>query len=303
MELHDRRILITGPTSQVGRPIVERLAATNDIIGLARFTDAQARAELEAIGVACVPIDLVEADFASVPTDVDVVLNFAVTKTGDFGRDLAANAEATGLLMHHLGPVDAFLHCSSTAVYAPDAQRPFTEESPLGDHHRVMFPTYSIAKISAESVVRFAARAYGIPSVIARLNVPYGDGGGWPWLHMEMILEGQPITIHPGGPNLFNPIHDDDIAASLPSLLDAAAVPAPTFNWGGSQSVSIETWARHLAELMGREVSLEEQEATLSSVPVDTRRFEELHGPTSVDWRDGFRRMVAHFHPELDVVP
>ena len=301
MELTDRRILITGPTSQVAGPVARALATSNEVVGLARFSDDAARAELESVGVSCVPVDLVDPDFSAVPTDVDVVLNFAVTKTGDFAGDLAANAEATGLLMHHLDSVDAFLHCSSTGVYQPDGERPFTEDSPLGDHHRDMFPTYSIAKIAAESMVRFGARAYGIPSVIARLNVPYGDGGGWPWLHMEMILAGQPVVIHPAGPNSFNPIHDDDIAASIPSLLEAAAVPAPTINWGGSETVSIEEWSTYLAELMGLPVTFETSESALSSVPIDTTRFEELHGPTTTDWRDGLRRMVAHLHPELEL--
>ena len=301
MDLNDRRILITGPTSQVGRPITMALAAANDVVGLARFSDEAARADLEAAGVRCVPVDLVDPDFSAVPTDVDVVLNFAVTKTGDFGADLAANAEATGLLMHHLASVEAFLHCSSTGVYQPDGDRPFTEDSPLGDHHRVMFPTYSIAKIAAETMVRFGARAYGIPTVIARLNVPYGDGGGWPWLHMEMILAGQPIMIHPDGPNAFNPIHDDDIVASIPSLLDAAAVPAPTINWGGSEAVTIEEWSTHLGQLMGKPVSFEASESALSPVPVDITRFETVHGPTTTDWRVGFRRMVEHLHPELEL--
>jgi len=118
---------------------------------------------------------------------------------------------------------------------------------------------------------------------------------------MEMILAGQPVLIHPDGPNDFNPIHDDDIAASIPSLLDAATVPAPTINWGGSETVSIEQWSTYLAELMGRSVSFETSETALSSVPIDTTRLEDLHGPTSTDWRDGLRRMVANLHPELEL--
>jgi hypothetical protein len=33
--------------------------------------------------------------------------------------------------------------------------------------------------------------------------------------------------------------------------------------------------------------------------PTDTTRMHELVGGTSVDWRDGIRRMVKKFHPEL----
>ena len=91
-------------------------------------------------------VDLVSGDFSAVPKDIDYVLNLAVTKTNDFDNDLAANAEATGLLMSHCRDATAFLHCSSTAVYQPNGHHAFAETDPLGDNHRVasmsFMPTY-----------------------------------------------------------------------------------------------------------------------------------------------------------------
>ena len=46
-----KRILVTGPTGQVATPLVRSLAADNEVIGIARFRDPEARAELEAPGV------------------------------------------------------------------------------------------------------------------------------------------------------------------------------------------------------------------------------------------------------------
>ena len=41
------KILITGPTGQVAKPIAKALAADNEVWGIARFTDAGAREGLE----------------------------------------------------------------------------------------------------------------------------------------------------------------------------------------------------------------------------------------------------------------
>ncbi len=42
-ELEGKRILVTGPTGQVARPLVEALAQHNEVFGLARFSKAEDR--------------------------------------------------------------------------------------------------------------------------------------------------------------------------------------------------------------------------------------------------------------------
>jgi hypothetical protein len=207
--LSDEKILITGPTSQVAFPLARELAKHNQVYGLARFRTPEQRERIESIGVRCVQADLAEDSLEGVPTDFSYVLNFAVVKSGDFDYDLAANAEGAGRLMAHCRSARAFLHCSSAGVYQPAGQRPLKETDPLGDSHRFLFPTYSISKIAAETVVRFGARHWNLPTTIARFSVPYGDNGGWPWYHLMMMKGGTPISLRPDGPNLYNPIHED----------------------------------------------------------------------------------------------
>ena len=108
---------------------------------------------------------------------------------------------------------------------SPDDQ-PRTERAALGDNHKLLFPTYSISKIAGEAVARCTARILRVPTTIARLNVPYCDNGGWPYYHMEMMLASIPIPVPPGGPARYNPIHEDDIIATVPKLLEIASVPA-----------------------------------------------------------------------------
>jgi nucleoside-diphosphate-sugar epimerase len=299
MQLEGKTIVVTGPTGQVALPVTLALAEKNHVIGLARFNGAAERERLEAAGVECLVTNLADGDFAHVPTDVDYVINLAVVKSGRWEVDLRANAEAAGLLMAHCREATAFLHCSSTGVYQPAGTKALVETDPLGDNHRVILATYSIAKITAEAVVRTTARQFDIPTTIARLNVPYGDNGGWPLWHLEMLLAGMAVDVHPDQPNLFNPIHEDDIIASIPKLLEAASVPATIVNWGGDEAVALEEWVAYLAELTGLDPKLNVTDQCIGGVTVDLTRFHELVGPTAVDWKDGMRRMVAAQHPEL----
>ncbi len=292
MTLRNSRILVTGATGQVALPVALGLAADNEVIAVARFKDASLRKRLEAAGVQCVSVDFASGSFDDVPADVDYVCNFAVVKSNKWEVDLAGNAEAAGLLMAHCRGAKAFLHCSSTGVYEAADGSPQRETDPLGDNHRVMMPTYSISKIAAEAVVRTTCRLFEVPTTIARLNVPYGDGGGWPAFHLALMAAGHAVPVRVDGPSRFNPIHDDDILATLPGMLAAASVPATIVNWGGDEETSIEAWCEYMGELIGVEPKFERTEHTIGGIPTDNEKRRALVGSTSVGWKDGFRRMV-----------
>lgn len=296
--MEGRKILVTGPTSTVGLPVTLALAERNEVWGIARFGDAAARARLEAAGVRCEVVDLATSDFAGLPDDFDHVVNFAIARgsDADWDRDLAANGESVGLLVQHCRSARSVLHCSSTAVYQPAGAHEVAETDPLGDNHRAMFATYSIAKIAAEVVARTACRQFGVPTTIARLNVPYGDHGGWPWFHLKMMEAGIPIPVHPDRPNRFNPIHSDDIVRQVPLLLDAATVPATVVNWAGAP-VALEEWCTLVGELTGLTPEFTETESTIASVTTDNTRMHDLIGAAEIDWRAGITRMVEANRP------
>ena len=87
--------------------------------------------------------------------------------------------------------------------------------------------------------------------------------------------------------------------ATIPKLLEVASVPATTVNWAGEQIVSLQDWCSYLGSLVGREPTFEESGQALRGNTVDVTRMHELVGGTTVDWRDGMRRMATKFHPEL----
>ena len=299
--LQGKTIVITGVTGQVATPVALALAEENEVYGGARFRDPAARDRLEAVGVRCVPIDLAAGDVSGLPADADVVVNFAVSKTNDWNTDLAANAGGLASLMEHHRDAGAFLHCSTTGVYRPMGHHVFDEDDQLGDNHGVwpFLRTYSIGKIAAEATARWASQRFALPTTIARLAVPYGDGGGWPAIHLEMMRNGNDIPVHIDAPSVYHPIHEDDILALVPGLLAAATSPSVTINWGGHQAVSIEEWCGYLGELTGIEPTFAPTADTIDSVQVDLTRLHQLVGTTTVDWRDGMRRMVEARHPEL----
>jgi nucleoside-diphosphate-sugar epimerase len=275
------------------------LIGDNEVHGLARFSKPADREQMEALGVRCHAVDLASDSLDSLPEDFAVVLHFAVVKSGDWAYDLAANVDGTGRLMARCRNARAFLHCSSAAVYAEGSDRPVAEDAALGDNHRAFLPTYSICKIASESVARFAASQWNIPTVIARLSVPYGDNGGWPWYHLLMMKSGAPIPVHVNSPSIFDPIHEDDYIAQIPRLLEIASVPARVINWGGSCPVSIEEWCEHMGSLTGLTPKFHETADTLRGLPLDLSQMHESVGETKVDWRDGIRRMIAARAPDL----
>ncbi len=299
--LEGATIVVTGVTGQVAEPVALALARANHVVGAARFRDQAARDRLEAGGVRCVPIDLVAGDVGGLPADAEYVLNFAVAKSNDWEADLDANVGGLALLAEHHRAARGFLHCSTTAVYKPMGHHVFAEGDPLGDNHAVwpFLRTYSIGKIAAEATARWAARRFGLPTVIARLSVPYGNRGGWPAVHLEMLRNGSAIPVHSDAPSVYHPIHEDDIVAMVPRLLAVAAVPATVVNWGGDEAVSIEDWCGELAALTGLEARFEPTDQTIDSVQIDLTKMHELVGGTTVDWRAGLRRMVEARHPEL----
>lgn len=300
LELINKKILITGATGQVALPVVAALAKHNDVFAMARFSNPGDEEKVLQLGAKSLKADLAIDDLSAImPQDIDYALNFAVVKTGDFDYDLAANGEGVGRLLVACQSVKAFIHFSSTAVYQYAGSEPRKENSPLGDNHRHMFPTYSISKIAAETVARFTAKQFNIPLTIARLSVPYGDNGGWPFWHLLMMKEGIPIDVHPDAPNTYNLLHVDDYIDKIPKLLERASTETVTLNFGGSEGCSIEQWCAYITELTGYEPIYNHTATAFGSLQIDTTAMHEAIGETRVDWKEGVLSMIKNLAPEL----
>ncbi len=301
VSLTGKKILVTGPTSQVAIPLLQQLCPIADVTALARFSRQKNADKIAALGATVIKKDLATDDLSDLPDDFDYVLHFAVVKSGDFDYDLKANAIGSGRLLAQCKKAKAFLNVSTTGVYQYAGHQLLAENAPLGDNHRALLPTYSISKIAQETVLRFAAQEHGVPLTIARLSVPYGDNGGWPYWHAVMMQQGLPVTVHPEQPNQYNPLHADDYCRHIPYLLAAATPEATIVNWGSDQLVSIEEWCAYISELTGFEAKFDAQTSAFGSLAADVSKLQSILGdePSSkVQWQDGVKRLLQHMAPQ-----
>lgn len=303
MTLVDRKILVTGPAGQIAFPLASRLARDNEVWGIARFSEPGSRERCERAGITTRTVDLAQGDFADLPADFTHVLHLAAYLGGAADHDAAlrVNAEGTGLLLHHVRRADAVMVMTTGSVYKPhdDPWHRVREDDPLGDASLPAVPTYSVSKIAEEAVARTACRALGLPVVIVRMNVAYGDNGGMPAFHLDNIVAGRTVTFR-WDPAPYTPIHEDDIFLQTEALLDAASVPATIVNWAGDEVVTAQQWCAHFASLTGRA-------ATTAVVPIpgtrrgtvlDNARRLAITGPATVPWREGMSRLLSSRYPD-----
>jgi nucleoside-diphosphate-sugar epimerase len=299
--LSGEKILITGPAGRIAYGLARHLAPHNEVWGIARFSNAATRAKVDALGVTTRVVDIASGDFSELPQDFSYLLHIAADfSESDYERALRVNAEGTGLLLQHCREAKAALVMSTITTYKPhpDPWHAFGEDDPIGDQ---LIPplTYSISKIAEEAVARTSARALDLPVTIARMGAAYSDQGGLPAWHMDEIAAGRPVVTR-WDPIPYSPIHDDDICEQVEPLLEAASVPATIVNWAGDDAVSVQEWSAYFGELMGVEAKVEVHEipgASRGSVGDPTKR-QSITDPCRVHWKDGFRRLVEHFHPD-----
>ncbi|MEU6231576.1 NAD(P)-dependent oxidoreductase [Kitasatospora sp. NPDC047058] len=303
--MRGRKILITGGTGQVARPVAEALAERNEVWCIGRFGTPGVERELAARGITTRRWDMADGSdraLAGLPEDFTHVLHSAVHRgeDGDFNATAEINAVATGRLMAHCRSAEAFLYVSTGALYKRQTlDHLYTEDDPV-DGSADWLPAYPMGKLATEGAVRAFARVLGLPTTIARLNIAYGPGsyGGVPMLYFKAMLAGQPIAVPREGQNWCSLLHTDDLVAQVPPLWRAASLPATLVNWGGDQSVGITDCIRHMEELTGVTADLVPSEVTRETYRFDPALRRRLTGPCTVDWRDGIERTLRAMHPQ-----
>lgn len=304
--IRGKKLLVTGASGQIAHALAKRLAEHNEVWGVARFGDAERRRSLEEAGVRTAVVDLVDPDFAALPTSFDHVLHLAahLGPTPSFDLALDVNAVGTGLLLSHFRDVESALVMSTTGVYRPhpDPWHRYVETDPLGDPVSPSTPGYGVCKVAEEAMARYAARAYGVPIVIGRMNASYGPGGGLPSKHLARIVAREPVVLR-HDPAPYSPIFEDDIARHVGSLLASADAPPTVVNFGGDEVVTAQEWCAHLGELVGCEPIIQYTPVAGSQpgIALDAAKRQSITGPDQWGWREGFRLMVEALAPDAMV--
>jgi nucleoside-diphosphate-sugar epimerase len=306
------KILVTGVTGSVAGPLARFLADENEVWGAARFVEGvpasssvqrTTRADLEEAGITATYLDLQSGNFDGVPDDFTYVLHLGWMRgdASQLDEVLRVNAEGTGFLMQHCRKAKAILVMSSTAIYSAhdDPWHAYTEDDPLGQNmSSVDGPakqtalTSAAAKLGTESVARFAARAFDVPTVITRMNTFAGVPKSLPGMTIAKVLAGQPNFVR-WDPALHTPIDVEDIKGQLEAMLDAASTPALITNWCGDEVVSTQQWVADAAAWSGQEgkVVLMPAPGTPPGNISDPTRRRSITGPCKTSPEESFKRV------------
>lgn len=295
--LNGEKVLITGVTGKIAFPIARALAGSNEVWGAARLRNPRDVDRLSEHGIRPVTFDMSAPDFTTLPDDFSYVFHAAVDDgTGDWLRCLRTNAHNSGELLYHCRGAAGFVYCSTGSIYDYQGQRPLAESDAPGVPLRA---NYSFSKVAGEAVCTSLSTRFGIPLTIIRICSTYGPLGGAPADRLDSILQRKPIRLHPDKPNNYNPIYEDDYVALGIRAMEVAGAPPVVVNWAGSQTVSAEDYCTYIGGLVGVEPIFDYTPLAHTPLWPDVTYMHEVLGHTTVDWRDGFRRMIKARHPEL----
>jgi nucleoside-diphosphate-sugar epimerase len=304
--LKNKKILVTGATGQVARPISEFLAKDNEVWCAARFTDPKLRKELENLGIKTATWSLGSDDLTALPKDFNYVVHSAVHVTApadDFDSVMSTNAEGTGLLMEHCRSAEAFLYISSVSVYKPpqDPKSLCNERKTRLGYHPVYAPTYSIGKVGTEAVVRTLARVLKLPTIIARLGLAYGRAGhgGVPTQFFKSMRAGEPVYVA-SKDYYYNPIHEEDIVQQVEPLLKAAAVPVPIINWVADEIAKEKDIVEHIGKISGIKpnIVVDDDKSYAGAGLGDPAGRKKITGPAKWGWKAGMLNSLRTTFPD-----
>jgi nucleoside-diphosphate-sugar epimerase len=308
--LHGKKVLFVGGQGPVSAPALRRLAPDNDVSVMARFSAVGARERFETLGVTCFRHDMFDP-FDDVPDDFDYVFHSALPMhrsesgmvrtvlptRGPWPDSFDRYADATGRLIAHCRAAQGFVFTSTISVYdPPGGDVPVPETHPFGVHTT---SAYAFTKVANEAVVSFVARSLEVPATILRVGSASGVDGGPMRARLDLIVQGQPIPVHPDGPTYVRPMFEPDCARLGVAALAAGRVPPLVVNWCGDDVVSVEEYCRYMAGLIGREPVFEHTPSAWGALVPDTSLMHEVLGHCEVPWRAGCRMLVEQCYPEL----
>jgi UDP-glucuronate 4-epimerase len=299
-----KKILVTGGTGMMGRPVAEMLASDNEVWVAARFnaSEAKERKALEAMGIKTFAWDMANQATTGLPDDFTHVLHAAMLRdTTSYDDAVEVNCIAVARLMSHCRNAASFIFVSSMIVYRRGKRDyAFVETDPLGGYHPTLGP-YAIGKIASEGVARSLCRLYNLPTTILRPNVIYGPygWGGVPIMFLKRMMAGEEIEAPLDGENCCSLIHTDDIARFIPGFWKAASVPATIVNLGGDDTLTMPEYMGYISEITGVPLKFIRSELTRDTYVSDNTKRNRLVGNCRTDWKSGIRRTIDAHLPGL----
>ena len=278
------------------------------VIGVSRFTDAEAERRLNDWGVETVRCDLLDPRQVERLPDAPNVIAMSALKFGS-----TENVALTwGMNVYVPTLVGRRYAGSRIAAFSTGNVYPLTDVrlggsrecdpvGPVGE--------YAMSTLGRERIYQFFAETAATPTVIVRLNYACELRYGVLADMARKVFAGEPIDLSMG---CLNAVWQGDANAAVLASLERCASPAFVFNLAGPETLSVRRVCEALGRHLGREPQFTGQEtatALLSNgqaghrlfgyprVPVDslirwtaqwvTRGGRSLGKPTHFETRDG----------------
>lgn len=251
----DGDIMILGVAGKMGPSLAQRAQRAIEaagvkkrVLGVARFSDAAARAELEAHGVETIQADLLDEEQLQRLPDVPNIIYMIGHKFGTTGREFltwAMNAYLPGRV------ADRF-QASRMVAFSSGNVYPFTpvkqggsletdDPSPVGE--------YAQSCLGRERILEHFSRKNGTPMLFYRLN--YAIDMRYGVLHdlASAVRDGRPIDVSTGHVNVIWQGDANDVALRL---LEFCSAPPKVLNVTGPETISVRQVAEAFGRLLGK---------------------------------------------------
>ncbi|MDP6567808.1 MAG: NAD(P)-dependent oxidoreductase [Alphaproteobacteria bacterium] len=296
----DGDIIILGVAGKVGvclARLAKRAAPEKRVVGVARFSDAEARQRLEAWGVETVACDLLDRQaVAALPKLPNVIymagLKFGTGENPGFAWAMNSHVPAIVAEAFAQARIVAF---STLCVY------PFVEVTgPLCDEDTPPLPIgeYANSCVARERLFQYFSAQHDTPGRLIRLNYAIDLRYGVLFDIASWVYEGRPIDLGTGHANV---IWQGDVNAQVLRALGHCQVPSRPLNMGGPEAASVRALADAFGRRFGREPLFAGEEGATAWLN-DTSLAAQLFGYPLVplermlDWTvDWIERDMPHY--------
>jgi nucleoside-diphosphate-sugar epimerase len=224
------RVLVTGATGFIGRHLVARLAAAgDDVVALVRAAGTPPRGPVRVVTGSLTERDAVRAATAACDAVVHLANASGVT---DERVAHAVNVDGTALLLEAARDAGVGRVVFTSSISA----------------RRARMGPYGRTKRAAEDLVR----ASGVPSVILRPSLVYGDLDAGLVATLVRHLRSLPVVPVVGdGTIALDPVHVDDVCDIVAECLRRDDVLGRTFDVLGPERVTFDDLLRRLGAALG----------------------------------------------------
>ena len=193
-------------------------------------------------------------------------------------------------------PPRAIAVASSDKAYGASKKLPYVETDPLDGRE-----PYEASKTMTDVLARTYARAYALPTRVARCGNIYGPGD-WNWSRIipgtiRSLLRGERPVLRSDGTPVRDYIHVDDVVRAYLALAEGDVAPGEAFNFSSGEKLSVI----EVVELVARAVGSKLEPKVLGTAKgeIDVQYLDSSKARRALGWT-ATRRMAESLPATID---